>query len=218
MSWIQCSPMPLKLKSTARRSRRNRKIGIAAFVIAIIAIAAGLIFIYGNPPPTTPPVVQGKVFLQTSMGNITIELRDDKAVTSGNFKNLVEQGKYNGTFFHRIIKDFMIQGGQLNESIPTINDEIGSNNTNVRGTIAMAKTSQPNSATSGFFINVVNNGDKVVDQAGTKFDAVYTVFGTVIKGMDVVDAISKVEVGLNELGENSQPLQNVTLISAEILP
>lgn len=213
--------MPPKLKSSARRSRRNKKIGIAAFVIAIVAIAAGLAFVYSQP------IHFGKVLLKvswidsantTKTGNVTILLRDDKPITSGNFKNLVEQGKYDGTVFHRIIEGFMIQGGQVNGTVSSINDEIGSNNSNVRGTIAMAKTSQPNSATSEFFINVMNNGDKVIDQAGTKFDSVYTVFGTVIKGMDVVDAIAKVPVGLNEQNENSKPLQTVTLISAEMLP
>ncbi|HEX9261427.1 MAG TPA: peptidylprolyl isomerase [Candidatus Bathyarchaeia archaeon] len=207
-----------KLKSSARRSRRNKRIGIAVSVIAIVAVAAVLVYVYGRPGPVSPPIVQGKVLLHTSMGNITIELRDDKPVTSSNFRSLVEQGKYDGTVFHRIIDGFMIQGGQLNETVATIVDEIGINNRNVRGTIAMAKTSQPNSATSGFFINVVDNGNNPIDEVGTKFDTVYTVFGTVIEGMNVVDDISKVPVELNEFGENSKPLQNVTLISAKMLP
>ena len=208
--------MPVKLKSSARRSRRNKKIAIGVFVIALIAISATLVFIYGRPSPVTPPVVQGKVLLQTSMGNITIELRDDKPTTSENFKNLVQQGLYNGTIFHRVVEGFVIQGGQINESIPTINDEIGSNNRNVRGTIAMAKTSEPNSATSQFFINLVDNGNKVIDQAGTKFDQSYTVFGTVIDGMDVVDAISHVQVD-DPTSVSPKPLTDVTIIRAEIL-
>ena len=123
------------------------------------------------------------------MGNITIQLRDDKPITSGNFKSIVERGLYDNTIFHRVIAGFMIQGGGITStSIPAIADEIGSNNRNVRGTIAMAKTDEPNSATSQFFINVADNGPNAVDQAGTKFDSVYTEFGTVIQGMDVVDA------------------------------
>lgn len=160
-----------------------------------------------------------RVLLQTSMGDIVIQLRDDKPITSGNFRNIVEQGLYDNTVFHRIIAGFMIQGGMVSTSIPSIPDEIGSDNRNTRGTIAMAKTSDPNSATSQFFINLVDNGNNVIDNAGTKFDAVYTVFGTVIQGMDVVDAISNVPVGPNQYtGENSNPLQTVTLIKAQVLP
>jgi peptidylprolyl isomerase len=216
--------MPHKLKTSARKSRRNKKIGIVTGValLAILVIAA--VYVFGRSSPTSIPVVQGKVLLQTSMGNITIQLRDDKPITSSNFKALVQEGKYDETIFHRVIEGFMIQGGdptgtgQGDPSIGTIPDEIGSNNSNVRGTIAMANTGQPNSASSQFFINVVDNGDKTIDAAGTKFDSAYTVFGTVIQGMDVVDAISKVAVGPNQFNETSKPLTDVTLIKAEILP
>jgi len=154
-----------------------------------------------------------KILLITSMGNITLQLRNDTPITTGNFKNLVLQGKYDGTIFHRVIADFMIQGGQINSSWPTIEDELGSNNTNVRGTIAMAKTSEANSATTQFFINVVNNGNR-----SATFDSTYTVFGDVIDGMDVVDAISKVPVVEDTTtGEISLPAQNVTLIKAEFI-
>lgn len=280
--------MPVKLKSSARRSRRNKKIGIVAGVVilALIVITAAF-YMFGQPAvkydlligvkgsgstnstqlktynagelvtvqatansdwvltdwllngssagSTNPYTLtmsenrnltavftqlptQDKILLHTSMGNITIQLRDDKPNTSGNFKMLVQQGKYNDTVFHRIIDGFMIQGGKANLPVSSIPDEIGSDNRNIKGTIAMAKTSEANSATSEFFINVADNGNNVIDQAGTKFDTVYTVFGTVIEGMDVVDAISKVPVEANEFGENSKPVQAVTLISAEILP
>ena len=144
-----------------------------------------------------------KVLLQTSMGNITIQLRDDRPITTSNFKNLVEQGVYDGTIFHRVGADFMIQGGMnTSASVATIPDEVGSNNHNDRGTVAMAKTSEPNSATSQFYINVVDNN---------YLDSGYTVFGTVISGMDVADAISNVPVN----GE--QPVTDVVLIKAEII-
>jgi cyclophilin family peptidyl-prolyl cis-trans isomerase len=153
-----------------------------------------------------------KVLLTTSMGNITIQLRNDTPITTGDFKNLVLQGKYDGTIFHRVIADFMIQGGQINSTWPSIEDEFGSNNHNVRGTIAMAKTSEPNSAISQFFINVVNNGNR------TAFDSTYSVFGDVTAGMDIVDAISKVPVVEDTTtGEKSIPAQNVTLIKAEFV-
>jgi peptidylprolyl isomerase len=148
------------------------------------------------------------------MGDIVIQLRDDMPITTGNFKNLVQQGKYDGTIFHRVIAGFMIQGGQINSSWPSIKDEFSSNNHNVRGTIAMAKTNQPNSATSQFFINVVDNSNRYAS-----FDSTYSVFGDVIgEGMDVVDAISKVPVVADPItGEQSRPAQDVILIKAELI-
>jgi len=148
-----------------------------------------------------------KVLLATSMGNITIQLRDDMPITTGNFKNLVQQGKYDGTTFHRVIADFMIQGGQINSSWPTIQDEFGSDNHNANGTVAMAKTSEANSATSQFFINVANNTNLY-----ESFDSTYSVFGDVIDGMDVAMAISKVATD-----DNDSPLQTITIIKAEFV-
>jgi cyclophilin family peptidyl-prolyl cis-trans isomerase len=159
-----------------------------------------------------------KILLQTSKGNITIQMHPDKPVTTQNFVKLVKQGLYDNTVFHRVIAGFMIQGGQISSSILSIPDEIGQNNRNIRGTIAMAKTSSPNSATSQFFINIVDNGNNVIDYLGNKFDSVYAAFGTVIRGMDVVDSISKVAVRPNPYtGENSQPIQTVTLIKATMV-
>ena len=206
--------MPHKLKSTARKSRRNKKIGIVASVALLAVLAGAVIYYFSQPVPASIPVVQGKVLLQTSMGNITVQLRDDKPITSGNFKMLVQEGIYDDTIFHRVIAGFMIQGGdptgtgQGDPSIGTIPDEIGSNNTNVRGTIAMANTGQPNSASSQFFINVVDNNNRYAE-----FDSSYTVFGYVINGMDVADAISNVATDTND-----KPLTDVTIIKAEILP
>jgi cyclophilin family peptidyl-prolyl cis-trans isomerase len=160
-----------------------------------------------------------RVLLVTSMGNITIQMRDDKPITTQNFVNLVKQGFYDGTIFHRVIAGFMIQGGE-NQSInvPSIPDEIGNDNRNLPYTIAMAKTSAPNSATSQFFINVVDNGNNVVDSSGTKFDSVYTVFGTVISGQSVVNAIANAQVTTNpNTGENSQPVNPVTITKALII-
>ena len=206
--------MPHKLKSTARKSRRNKKIGIVAGVALLAVLAGAVIYYFSQPVPASIPVVQGKVLLQTSRGNITVQLRDDKPITSGNFKMLVQEGIYDDTIFHRVIAGFMIQGGdptgtgQGDPSIGTIPDEIGSNNTNVRGTIAMANTGQPNSASSQFFINVIDNNNRYAE-----FDSSYTVFGYVINGMDVADAISNVATDTND-----RPLTNVTIIKAEILP
>jgi cyclophilin family peptidyl-prolyl cis-trans isomerase len=231
-------------KSNNSKRKSNKNLFLAIGIIAIILIGVGAYVMVGQsnqpanlsptPTPTPSPIPNSsatpkstdpeyanatKVLLQTSVGNITLELRTDKPITSGNFKNLVEQGVYDGTIFHRVIAGFMIQGGEVtSESIPTIADEIGNNNRNVAYTIAMAKTSQPNSATSQFFINVADNGNNPIDQAGTKFDTVYTVFGKVILGQSVVDAIANAQVTTNPYGENSQPVQPVTVIKATIVP
>jgi peptidylprolyl isomerase len=204
--------MPHKLKTSARRSRRNRKLFLLIGVLAAIAAIIGAIFVFGLPGSnnnnnsgSSQPV---KVLLQTTMGNITIQLRDDMPITTSNFRNLVQQGKYDGTIFHRVINGFMIQGGMMNSSIPTIADEFGNNNHNIKGTVAMAKTSQPNSATSQFFINVVDNSNRYAT-----FDTTYSVFGDVIQGMDVAEAISLVQ-----RDSNDKPLIDVQIIKAEILP
>jgi cyclophilin family peptidyl-prolyl cis-trans isomerase len=172
-------------------------------------------------PTTTDPLYVNptKVLLQTSAGNITLEMRSDKPITTANFEKLVRDGKYDGSTFHRTMAGFMIQGGIISGSTPTIPDEIGSNNRNIAYTIAMAKTAQPNSATSQFFINVADNGNNVIDQAGTKFDAVYTVFGKVILGQSVVNAIANAPVNNNQYtGEPSDPVNPVTIIKATIIP
>ena len=197
-----------KFKHTPRKSNKL-PLAIALLVIIIVVVTVVYVFAINNPSDSTSS--GGTVLLQTSMGNINIQLRDDKPITTGNFKNLIEQGVYDGTIFHRVIAGFMIQGGQNTDvAVATIPDEIGNDNHNYRGTIAMAKTSQPNSATSQFFINVVDNS-QIVYPDGTKFDETYTVFGTVTLGMDVADAIS------NLVTENEKPVADVILIKAEII-
>jgi cyclophilin family peptidyl-prolyl cis-trans isomerase len=152
-------------------------------------------------------------------GNITIQMRDDNPITTTNFVNLVEQGVYDGTLFHRVIPGFMVQGGQTTATVAEISDEIGNDNHNYNGTIAMAKTAYANSATSGFFINIADNNE-ITYSDGTQFDATYTVFGKVIGGMDVVMKIAQVETQENPLmqNENSQPVYSVTLVKAMVLP
>jgi peptidylprolyl isomerase len=150
-----------------------------------------------------------KVLLQTNMGNITIELRSDMPITTGNFKNLVQKGTYNNTIFHRVIKGFMIQGGDPtgtgygDPSIPDIKDEFTKTNRNDRGTISMANAG-PNTGSSQFFINLVNNNF---------LDAKHPAFGKVTSGMDVVDKIGSVRTGAND-----RPRENVMIINASILP
>lgn len=136
-----------------------------------------------------------KVSLETSLGNIIIELNPAAAPkTVENFLSYVNDGFYSGTIFHRVIKGFMIQGGGFTENMkekptrPAINNEADNGLLNLRGTIAMARTNDPHSATSQFFVNTVNNS--FLDyKAKTGRGWGYCVFGKVVAGMDVVDAI-----------------------------
>lgn len=158
-----------------------------------------------------------KVLLQTAAGDITIELRADKPKTSGNFKNLVQKGLFNGTSFYRVVADFMIQGGRISQEVPAIPDEIGKDNHNDPYTVAMAKTSEPNSATSEFFINIADNS-QIIYPDGTAFDKTYTVFGKVTAGREVVDAIAKGRVKNSpETGERSYPVNPVAIVKASII-
>jgi peptidyl-prolyl cis-trans isomerase A (cyclophilin A) len=156
------------------------------------------------PAPQTPaapavaPVKAGNpiVIMKTSKGQIKVELYPDKApITVANFLTYVKNGHYNGTIFHRVIPGFMIQGGGMTPNMaqkPTlapIKNEAANGLKNDRGTIAMARTNAPNSATCQFFINVVDNA--MLNYAGPG-NAGYAVFGKVTEGMDVADAIVKV--------------------------
>ncbi|HJJ28276.1 MAG TPA: peptidylprolyl isomerase [Methanocorpusculum sp.] len=148
-----------------------------------------------------------KVLLSTNHGDITLELREDMPVTSGNFADLVKKGFYDGVIFHRIIDGFMIQGGD-----PTgtgmggpgykIKDEFTKTNRNDRGTIAMANAG-PNTGGSQFFINLVNNN---------YLDRAHPAFGKVISGMEVVDEIGKVKTNYSD-----RPLEDVVIVKATLL-
>jgi len=147
------------------------------------------------------------VLLETTMGNITIQLYDDMPVTAGNFKSLVEKGYYDGTTFHRVIYGFMIQGGDptgTGYGGPgyTIEDEFTDHNRNDRGTVAMANGG-PDTGGSQFFINLVDNNE---------LDQIHPVFGQVVEGMDVADAIGKVRTGARD-----KPLQDVKVTKASIV-
>ena len=160
---------------------------------------------------------QSKVQLKTSMGDIVIELNDTKAPKSAaNFLQYVRDKHYDGTVFHRVIDGFMIQGGGMDANMsekPTrapIPLEASNGLKNDRGTIAMARTGNPNSATSQFFINVVNND---MLNAPKPDGHGYAVFGKVIKGMDVVDKIRAVATGNRGMHQNV-PTTAVTILSA----
>ena len=174
-------------------------------------------------PDQPPTQEQPMVILKTTLGDITIKLFPDKApLTVANFLAYVDSGHYNGTVFHRVIDGFMIQGGGFNRYMlqkPTqapIKNEAANGLQNKRGTIAMARTSVVDSATSQFFINVVDNAFldfKSPDPRGFG----YCVFGEVVSGMDVVDQIKAVRTGVKN-GMADVPLQTVEILSAERAP
>jgi peptidyl-prolyl cis-trans isomerase A (cyclophilin A) len=139
------------------------------------------------------------VVLDTSMGPITIELEKQRApISVENFLKYVDEGFYNGLTFHRVIPDFMIQGGGMDDKMrektdgihAPIKNEASNGLSNKRGTIAMARTSNPDSASSQFFINLVDNARGLDPRSGS---AGYAVFGHVTAGMETVDAIAKVQ-------------------------
>ena len=160
-----------------------------------------------------------QVVLETSMGTITVELFKEKApITVKNFLGYVKDGFYDGLIFHRVIKDFMIQGGGLNENMESkktkfaIKNEAANGLSNTRGTLAMARTAVVDSATCQFFINTVDNlflnhRNKQPDNFG------YCVFGQVTEGMEVVDQIRAVKTG-NKGGHGDVPVEPVFIVSA----
>jgi peptidyl-prolyl cis-trans isomerase B (cyclophilin B) len=161
-----------------------------------------------------------RVELNTSKGIIVIELDPVKApITTKNFLTYVNEGFYNGTIFHRVIPGFMIQGGGMTADMSekpthgTIKNEASNGLKNDRGTIAMARRSDPNSASAQFFINTANNAP--LNYRGPNSPG-YAVFGKVVEGMAVVDAIEKVKT--HNVGPHGDvPVEPVTIVSAKEL-
>jgi peptidyl-prolyl cis-trans isomerase A (cyclophilin A) len=202
-------------------------------LVAALAVVAAL-----ASPARAQQSSAPRVLLATSLGDITLELDPEHAPkTVANFLQYVKDGHYDGTIFHRVIDHFMIQGGGFTQDMKQKSTRaaipLESNNglENKRGTVAMARTSDPNSATAQFFINVADNGflnykkfakDTMVDsssgphlvRAGTVVDG-YAVFGRVVAGMDVVDKIRAVQTGIHG-GMPDVPTQPVILKSAKI--
>jgi len=150
------------------------------------------------------------VTLNTTMGIIVIGLYDDMPITSGNFENLTAHGIYDGTQFTRVAYGFVIQGGDTSSKgivVPPIKDELPNKHSNIVGSVAMAKTSQPNSATSQFFINLANN---------TFLDSDYSVFGQVIQGMDVVNSIGNVPIVPVNSETDGTPVTPITILKATL--
>ena len=157
------------------------------------------------------------ITIKTSHGDISIELFEDKApISCENFRQYVKDGHFDGTVFHRVIPNFMIQGGGMDENLqskPTrdpIKNEADNGESNLRGTLAMARTGVVDSATSQFFINLRDNDFL---NHGTR-DFGYAVFGKVSDGMDVVDAIAAVPTG-NRAGHQDVPVDPVTIVEVK---
>ena len=181
--------------------------------LAAVALAASFLAL--------PACAQAqKVKLDTSLGTIVLELDREKAPkTVDNFLQYVKAGHYDGTIFHRVIADFMVQGGGMKPDMsekptrPPIPLESRNGLSNVRGTVAMARTMVPDSATAQFFINVKDNA--FLDQANSRDGNGYAVFGKVVAGMDVVDKIRAVPVG-DKAGHQNVPLAPVTIKKATL--
>ncbi len=160
-----------------------------------------------------------QVLFKTNLGEIKLELYPDKAPeTVKNFLQYVKEGHYNDTIFHRVIDGFMIQGGGLTADFKqktthtAVKNEADNGLKNVLGSVAMARTSDPDSASAQFFINVSNN-DFLDFKSKTSSGWGYTVFGKVIQGMDVVEKIKKVKTGSYN-GQRDVPLEPITIESA----
>ena len=188
-----------------------KKIIIATTVSLLIAV---MVIIAGASEKK--PVV----LMKTSLGNVKIELMQKEApITVKNFLSYVRTGFYNGTIFHRVIPGFMVQGGgftlemTVKKTEQPIKNEAGNGLKNERGTVAMARTATPDSATSQFFINLVNNDNlnrPMPDGYG------YAVFGKVIEGMDVVDKIASVHTGV-KMGLPNVPQTPVVIRSIAVV-
>lgn len=180
------------------------------FFIIVLVIIIAIFWASKGSTPKNPKII----LLKTSMGDVKIELDPNMPITSGNFEKLVNEDFYDGTIFHRVIDGFMIQGGDPNGDGTggpgyTIKDEFTKDNSNLRGTIAMANRG-PDTGGSQFFINLVDNTHLDYDKG--PLTSKHPVFGKVIEGMDVVDAIGKVETGPMD-----KPLEDVVIIKAEVI-
>ena len=165
---------------------------------------------------------QTKVKLTTTLGEVIIQLNTEKApISSANFLTYVNEGFYNGTVFHRIIPDFMAQGGGFDTSFnqkavhASIKNEANNGLKNTRGTLAMARTNDPDSATAQFFINYKDNSF-LNHTSQTSSGWGYAVFGEVIEGMDVVDAMAK-QATSNRGGHQDVPKTNIVIEKAEVV-
>jgi len=186
------------------------------FILSIIAVSISINKSEGIAEDKVEKGGNPVVLIKTSKGDIKVELDKEKApISVENFLSYVNDGYYNGTIFHRVIKNFMIQGGGFTAGMkqkPTkdpIKNEAKNGLSNAKGTLAMARTSVVDSATSQFFINHADN--KFLDH-GTR-DYGYAVFGKVTEGMDVVDKIAIVPTGHQDVPTDTITIESITLVT-----
>ncbi len=189
------------------------------FRLTLLAAAACLPLASGavSAAPKAEPVAE----ISTSLGDFAVQLDAQRApITVANFIAYADEGFYDGTIFHRVIDGFMIQGGgftpdmkQKRATHGSIVNEARGGLLNKRGTIAMARTSEPHSATCQWFVNTVDND--FLDAKNARDGWGYAVFGRVIRGMDVIDKISAVKTG-SRRGMNDVPLETVKILSVKI--
>jgi cyclophilin family peptidyl-prolyl cis-trans isomerase len=177
-----------------------------------------------QPQPATPAPGNPTVLISTSLGDITVELYNDRApVSVQNFLQYVKDGFYPGTIFHRVISGFMIQGGGFTADMmekptrPPIRNEATNGLNNVRGTLAMARTEALRSATAQFFINVADNRVKLDHHGFSPEDFGYAVFGRVLSGLEVCDRIAAVKTRSNGPHEDL-PVEPVVIKDVRVMP
>ncbi|WP_303649985.1 peptidylprolyl isomerase [Desulfobotulus pelophilus] len=194
---------------------------ILTLAICLAFITASPAFAEKTAAASQPETV--RIAMETSMGTMILELYPDKAPeTVQNFLSYASTGFYNGTIFHRVIHGFMVQGGGFTENMqqkPTqdpIANEAANGLKNQKGTIAMARTNAPHSATSQFFINTVDN-EFLNYKASTAQGFGYCVFGRVVEGMDVLSRIERVTTGLSK-GHQNVPREAIKILSVKKLP
>jgi cyclophilin family peptidyl-prolyl cis-trans isomerase len=197
---------------------------IAGLSLPLLTMAQETAAPEAAPEAATAAAANPRVQLHTNLGDITLELDAAKApISVENFLGYVKAGHYNGTVFHRVIDNFMAQGGGFTADMqqkPTraaIKNEANNGLSNLRGTIAMARTTDPHSAMAQFFINLVDNPrlDFVSEQNGHTWG--YAVFGKVVEGMDTVDKIRAIETGPQGPFARDVPKTAVVIESAEVV-
>jgi peptidylprolyl isomerase len=199
------------MKKALRNILKNKAVAIFIIVVLVVLFTLFVMKMFDN----IDGKMGTKVKLETNHGDIVIQLYGDMPVTAGNFQKLVEAGTYDGVIFHRIIPNFMIQGGDPtgtgmgDSKIANIKDEFVAGHSNVRGTLSMANAG-PNTGSSQFFINLVDNS--FLDYDKQPLSSKHPVFGEVIEGMDTVDKIAAVETGAQD-----RPVEEVKILKATIL-
>ena len=200
---------------------RTRSTLMTGLLLGLLA-ARGAIGAEGAPSPApAAPTTPVQVRVTTSMGDFVIEVRADRApLTAQNFLRYVREGFYNGTLFHRVVANFVVQGGgfdaatqKVKTTHESIFNESGNGLQNKRGAVGMARSDPPHSGNSQFFVDLVDNPD--LDPVPTRWG--YTVFGRVVQGMDVLDRIGETATGAWGPFKNDAPLKPVIIQKAEII-